>query len=98
MTDRSSWRWCFYINLSVGAVTLLTLLFCFHPPKRAEDTEPFQKRLLKLDLPGNGILITGVAMLLFALQWGGTNYAWNSARIVGLLVGAGVELLVFIAW
>lgn len=37
-------------------------------------------------------------MLLLALQWGGTKYVWNSARIVGLLVGAGVELLVFIAW
>lgn len=37
-------------------------------------------------------------MLLLALQWGGTKYAWNSARIVGLLVGAGVALLVFIAW
>lgn len=97
-TDRLSWRWCFYINLPVGAVTLFTLLFCFHPPKRAADNEPFQKRLLNLDFIGNGILITAVALLLLALQWGGTKYAWNSARIVGLLVGAGVALLAFIAW
>lgn len=61
-------------------------------------TQPIWKRVLGLDLPGNGILITAVAMLLLALQWGGTKYRWKSAVIVGLLVGAGVELLMFFAW
>lgn len=37
-------------------------------------------------------------MLLLALQFGGTTFAWNSAQIVGLFVGAGSEMLIFIAW
>jgi len=37
-------------------------------------------------------------MLLLALQWGGTTVAWNSARIIGLLIGAGIELIFFILW
>lgn len=36
--------------------------------------------------------------MLLALQWGGTKYAWGSPQTIGLLVGAGVESLVFVAW
>lgn len=37
-------------------------------------------------------------MLLLALQWGGTKFAWDSARIIGLIVGAGIEFIIFIIW
>lgn len=77
---------------------LALLLLFFHPPKQAEATRSFWKRVLDLDLPGNGILITAAAMLLLALQWGGTKYPWKSPPIIGLLAGAGVESLVFCAW
>ena len=77
---------------------LAALILFFHPPRQAETTQPFWKRMLDLDLPGNGILITAVAMLLLALQWGGTKYPWKSPQIIGLLAGSGMELLVFFAW
>jgi fucose permease len=37
-------------------------------------------------------------MLLLALQWGGTKFAWDSATIIGLFCGAGGMLVVFAAW
>lgn len=37
-------------------------------------------------------------MLLFALQWGGTKYAWGSATIIGLFCGSGGLFAVFVAW
>ncbi|KAL8794655.1 MAG: hypothetical protein Q9195_002851 [Heterodermia aff. obscurata] len=37
-------------------------------------------------------------MLLLALQWGGIQYGWSSSRIIGLIVGAGVEFVLFIGW
>jgi len=33
---------------------------------------------------------------MLALQWGGTEYAWNSSRIIGLFVGFGIMILIFI--
>jgi Fungal trichothecene efflux pump (TRI12) len=37
-------------------------------------------------------------MLLMALEWGGTEYPWNSATIIGLFCGAGGTLILFVAW
>lgn len=37
-------------------------------------------------------------MFLLALDWGGSQYPWNSAPIIGLFCGAGAVLLVFLAW
>jgi hypothetical protein len=37
-------------------------------------------------------------MLLLALQWGGVNYTWSSPMIIGLIVGFGVAMIVFVFW
>ena len=42
------------------------------------------------------INVRAVICLMLALQWGGTEYAWNSSRIIGLFVGFGVMILIFI--
>ena len=34
--------------------------------------------------------------LLLALQWGGAEYAWSNSRIIGLFVGFGLLIAVFI--
>ena len=82
----------------VGAITFVCFILFFHPAKRTQAEGSFLKRLLALDLLGNVFIITCITMLLLALQWGGTTYAWNSSRIIGLLIGAGVEFLIFLGW
>jgi hypothetical protein len=57
----------------------------------------FVKRILKLDVIGNAILIPAVICLLLALQWGGSTYPWKSAKIIGLFVGFGLLTALFIA-
>lgn len=37
-------------------------------------------------------------MFLLALQWGGIQYKWSSATIIGLFCGAAAMLVVFLAW
>lgn len=99
LTSKATWRWCFYINLPVGAVTAILLLLFFHPERAGRRQEgSFVRRILRLDLIGNFILIVTVVMLLLVLQWGGIDYGWGSSRVVGLLVAAGLGFLAFGLW
>ena len=51
-----------------------------------------------LDLAGFAIFTPALVMLLLALQWGGSFFAWNSSQIIGLFCGAGATFIVFLAW
>ncbi|PNY28103.1 Transporter [Tolypocladium capitatum] len=99
LTDHVTWRWCFYINLPIGAVSCAVIAFCLTPPpKSREETEkPLLKRIGEMDLLGAALLICAVVCLLLALQWGGNQYAWGDSRIIGLLVGFVLIVAVFVA-
>ncbi|KAI9861360.1 MAG: hypothetical protein M1813_005257 [Trichoglossum hirsutum] len=95
-TDRISWRWCFYINLPIGAVSILVIVFILKIPREDNaEGKSIRERILDLDLVGASILIPTVICLLLALQWGGTKYPWKNSRIIGLLVGAGILAVIF---
>ncbi|KAI1085696.1 MFS transporter, partial [Whalleya microplaca] len=96
-TERITWRWCFWINLPPGAVTLAVMVFFFRPPSKVRDQSVIQ-RLKQLDLIGCAIFIPAIFMLLLALTWGGTREAWNSATIIGLFCGSAVTLIIFVCW
>lgn len=53
-------------------------------------------RIRQLDLIGTFIFIPAVICLLLALQWGGTKYPWNNSKIIGLFVGFGLMIAIFI--
>lgn len=54
--------------------------------------------LSNLDIGGFLLFAPTVVMLILALQWGGTRYAWSSATIIGLFCGSFGNLLAFLAW
>lgn len=67
---------------------------------KAQDTparaRPFLSRVLELDLPGTAVFLPAIICVLLALQWGGTEYAWNSATVIGLFCGFAGLIAVFI--
>jgi MFS family permease len=95
-TEHLSWRWCFYINLPIGAVTILTILFLLPVPHQPLKSLPLREKIDELDLYGVFFLLPAVVCLLLALQWGGTIYAWNSSTIIGLFVGFGLMISIFV--
>ncbi|KAK0370484.1 hypothetical protein CLIM01_12157 [Colletotrichum limetticola] len=97
-TEKVTWRWCFWINLPGGAVTLLAMSFFFKLPQREGKPTTTMKKILSLDLVGSFIFVPGIFMLILALQWGGNSYPWKSATIIGLLVGSIVMLCLFGIW
>ncbi|KIV78208.1 hypothetical protein PV11_09949 [Exophiala sideris] len=96
-TDGPGWRWCFYINLPLGAITLVVIFFFFQSPNRAAETKmSWKQRAYQLDLFGTGLFIVDIVVCLLALQWGGSTYPWSSWRIILCLTLFGVLTVAFI--
>ncbi|KAF2491141.1 MFS general substrate transporter [Lophium mytilinum] len=99
LTEHVSWRWCFYINLPTGAVTIAVLLVFLHPPREElPQGRSVVQKIQLLDLGGCVLFAGSMVMLFLALQWGGNEYAWGSATIIGLFVGFAVVAVLFFAW
>lgn len=95
-TDHVTWRWCFYINLPIGGVTIAGIALFLQTPERLENNKTFKQRVKELDYYGAFFLIPAVVCLLLALQWGGAKYPWNNATVIGLFCGFGTILPIFI--
>ncbi|KAJ7198296.1 DHA14-like major facilitator [Mycena pura] len=97
LADKLSWRWCFYINLPLGVVTLAIIIFRFQmPPTARAPSMPFRQRLSFLDPWGTLVFLPAVIAFILALQLGGSKYAWSSGPIIALLVVSGVLAATFI--
>src|SRR2546422_5754960 len=88
ITDHSSWRLLFFVNLPFAVLTLIVVALYMHVPN--------ERRKHALDIGGSVTLSLGIASALLATVWGGTQYAWDSWQIIGLYSAAVVLLAVFI--
>ncbi|MEU8861999.1 MFS transporter [Streptomyces umbrinus] len=87
-TDHLSWRWCFYINVPFGLVTLVVVAVVLKLPK------PTARR--RLDVLGALLLAAASTCLVLLTSWGGTEYAWGSRVILGLGAGAVASTALFL--
>ncbi|KAK7421865.1 hypothetical protein QQZ08_009743 [Neonectria magnoliae] len=95
-TDHVSWRWCFYINLPIGGVSALIILFFFQTPASAIPEEaPIKEKLLQMDPLGIALVMGATVSFILGVQYGGQAYSWGSSKVVGLLVGF---VLISAAW
>ncbi|KFY94063.1 hypothetical protein V500_03434 [Pseudogymnoascus sp. VKM F-4518 (FW-2643)] len=86
-TDKATWRWCFYINLPLGAITIIVIMTFFtNPERKAIAKLGWKARIQEFDLQGNLVFIPAIICLLLALQWGGTKHPWGNWRIILLFV------------
>ncbi|TDZ61763.1 Efflux pump mlcE [Colletotrichum trifolii] len=102
LTQYTTWRWCFWINLPVGALSCV-LLAVVHiseqvPKPKFKEVLRDREILQKFDLVGSAILVGTVTQLLLALHYGGGEYAWNSATVIGLFCGFCATTAFFLVW
>jgi EmrB/QacA subfamily drug resistance transporter len=88
--DHVSWRWVFYVNVPIGAAAIALTSTALSLPGRRAGT-------VRIDYLGSALLAAGLTSLLLVTTWGGTQYAWDSAEIVGLGVAAVALLIGFVA-
>ncbi len=87
-TDHLSWRWVFYVNLPLGAIALAAIAARLHLP--------VHRTKHKVDYAGAGLLAVSVVSLLLATVWGGVDYPWGSAQILGLFATSLIGTFLFI--
>ncbi|HTD18648.1 MAG TPA: MDR family MFS transporter, partial [Ktedonobacteraceae bacterium] len=88
ITENASWRWVFYVNLPVGIIALLVLIFLMPSLHR-------RAQHVSIDYLGAALLVIGTVPLLLGFTWAGSQYAWLSPQIIGIFAFAVVVLLVF---
>lgn len=90
ITDHSTWRWVFYVNVPIGIIALLVLIFLM-PSLRSKNTgKP------SIDYIGAALLIAGTVPLLLGFTWAGSQYDWLSWQILSLFAGSIVFVTLFI--
>jgi len=95
ITDDYSWRWIFFINIPVGALSLLlTYLLIFDPPYLVRRNF----REMKIDYMGLGLLSVGLGFLQIVLDKGERDDWFGSNFIIGCSVVAFVGLVGAVLW
>ncbi len=90
ITDYLRWEWIFYINLPLGLLSFVLVALCYK--------ESAEHSRQKIDWLGAALLIGAIVCLMFGLELGGKEIAWNSPQMAGLAIGFVVlsGLLVFV--
>ncbi|MGW0822653.1 MFS transporter [Streptomyces sp. NPDC002845] len=88
LTDHLSWRWCFYINVPFGLITLAVVTVALKLPKPAARA--------RFDILGSLLLAAASTCLVLLTSWGGTEYAWDSRVVLGLGAGAVASAVLFL--
>jgi len=88
IADYLHWSWIFYINLPIGIIAFVMIAIFYK-----ESVEHFKQ---KIDYMGAFTLVASILCLMFALELGGKQYAWDSMMIMGLFVAFVVLIVSFV--
>lgn len=96
LTTHTSWRWCFILNIPVGAVIIAILFFFVDTSQGKEQaSRSWSEKIRRLDPLGSAALLPAVICLILGLQWAGSQYAWSNWRIILLFVCGGLLAIAF---
>jgi EmrB/QacA subfamily drug resistance transporter len=87
ITDNTSWRWVFYVNLPLGALALAVAAVAL----------PGHVALHKhrIDYLGASLLVGASVPLLLGFSWAGSEFAWGSWQVIALFA---VSVLMWIGF
>jgi MFS transporter, DHA2 family, multidrug resistance protein len=92
ITDNWSWNWIFYINIPIGIISVLMIMFFIQDP-------PYLKRIKeKIDYLGLSLIVVGIGCLQVILDKGQRLDWFSSQFIIRLAIMSLVCLVTFIFW
>ncbi|CAG8615285.1 5208_t:CDS:2, partial [Dentiscutata heterogama] len=92
-TDKVTWRWAFFINIPLGVITFILVVFLLHLPS---PTSSLLTKLKRIDWLGAFTLVVATILLLLSLNWAGSKYAWSDPLIIVLLCLGSIGYIIFV--
>lgn len=89
-TEYLSWRWCFWINIPLGAIALVAMAVALPHRKRKSP------RMSEIDVPGMVVLAAACTCFVLAISLGGTAIPLDTPAFAALVAGAVVLAVVFV--
>jgi len=102
ISQDSTWRWIFLLNVPCGVVALIIILLTWPSPRLPPGLKNYSvmKALSShVDFIGALLLLMGTAILVFAMdQAGAAQYTWSSPTIIATFSASGICFLSFFGW
>ncbi|KAG6369452.1 MFS general substrate transporter [Boletus reticuloceps] len=95
LSEKVNWRWCFWVHLPVSLIAICVVLFVL-PLKPVEGD--IKKKLLVIDYLGAVLSLSGSALVILPLIWGGITFPWNSPVVLTPLCSGILVILLFCFW
>ncbi|QKX61999.1 uncharacterized protein TRUGW13939_09155 [Talaromyces rugulosus] len=92
--SKATWRWSFYINLVLAAVTAPIYIVSF-PRHGAHCDEKILPRIKDLDWLGALLNATTYALFITACTYSGAEWPWGSGSVITLWVMTGVVTIIY---
>nr|AAF01426.1 Mfs1.1 [Coprinopsis cinerea] len=93
LAENGAWRWLFYLNLPICAVSFILVVVFMSLPTPAGT---FKEKFFAMDWIGNFLVIGSSSALVIALTWGGGRYGWGEAPVLVPLILGIVGLVVWL--
>jgi DHA2 family multidrug resistance protein len=99
ITDTYSWRWIFFINIPVGALSLILTSLIVHDSDDAKKEQKAATRNgIKIDYIGFGLIALGLGCLQIVLDKGQEDDWFGSSFITLFAIAAAVGIIGGIVW
>ncbi|KAN0076264.1 Major facilitator superfamily domain containing protein [Elaphomyces granulatus] len=99
ITNYSNWR---YVGIVIGGWNglglLITYLFYFPPPRINSKGLSKSEIISRIDYLGGFLSVSGMTLVLVAIQMGGYQYKWTSPQVLVLLLLGLFVLTLFVLW
>lgn len=101
INDKLGWRWAFLTQIPLIALSALMVHFALQLPEKkttatTSTSDSKVSRLSRVDFLGSALLVSSLALLLLALNSGGTIVAWNHPLVYVSLPMAGLLMMAFV--
>ncbi|KAF2496036.1 MFS general substrate transporter [Lophium mytilinum] len=97
---QASWRYCFVVSIPVAFVSHLLIFFLMRKDLvkgsvYGSGYGGYARGLLTFDWIGTILFIFGVGLIILAVMWGGTEYAWSSAAFIAPITIGTILFILF---